>query len=303
VIPTLPFGRTSHHSSRIVFGAAALSRASQEQADLALEQLLASGINHIDTAASYGDAELRIGPWMERHRERFFLATKTGERRYEAARAEIRRSLERLRTDRLDLIQLHNLVKEDEWELAMGRAGALRAACEAREEGLVRFIGVTGHGTRVAAMHRRSLLRFPFDSVLLPYNFAMMQNPEYAEDFEALLALCGERGVAVQAIKTVARRRWPEGREPATDTWYEPLVEPDHLRAAVHWALARPGIFLNSAGDLSLLGPMIEAALSFEASPSERAMAELQARAGMEPLFVRGLGAGRAGSDGARSTR
>lgn len=296
MIGTLPFGRTGHASSRLIFGAAALWRSSQQQADAALDRLLAAGINHIDTAASYGDAELRIGPWMAAHRRYFFLATKTGERGYEAAHAEIRRSLERLRVDHVDLIQLHNLVKEDEWELAMGEHGALRATLAAREEGLVRFIGVTGHGTRVAAMHRRSLERFPFDSVLLPYNFAMMQSPEYAADFEALMALCQERGVAVQTIKSLARRRWPEGSAPTHDTWYEPLVEPGALRAAVHWALARPGIFLNSAGDLRLLDPTIEAAASFEAPPSERAMAEGSLRAGVEPLFVRGFGAPPAGA-------
>ena len=291
MLPTLPFGRTGYASTRLVFGAAALWRASQEDADRALALLLESGVNHIDAAASYGDAELRIGPWMERHRERFFLATKTGERTREGAHAEIRRSLERLRVDRVDLLQLHNLVKEDEWETALGPEGALRAAQQAREEGLVRFVGVTGHGTRVAEMHLRSLARFDFDSVLLPYNHAMMQQPEYAASFEELLRLCEERNVAVQTIKSVARRRWPEGTTPTHETWYEPLVDPEAIRTAVHWALARPGVFVNSAGDLRLLAPMIEAADSFAAGPGDAAMARTSERVGVEPLFLRGFAA------------
>ena len=200
MLATLPFGRTGHRSTRIVFGAAALHSVTQDEADRGLERLLESGVNHIDTAASYGDSELRIGPWMREHRGRFFLATKTGERSYLGAREQIRRSLERLRVDRLDLLQLHNLVGAEEWEQALGPEGALRAAIEAREEGLVRFLGVTGHGTRVAAMHLRSLERFPFDSVLLPYNYPMMQNAQYAADFEALSNVCNERGIAIQTI-------------------------------------------------------------------------------------------------------
>src|SRR5512140_1842102 len=176
---TAPFGQTGHMSTRVIFGAAALAAIRQEKADQVLETLLAYGINHIDTAASYGDSELRVGPWMEQHRARFFLASKTGDRTYQGARDSVHRSLERLRVAQLDLIQLHNLVEDDEWQTAMGPGGALEALVEARAQGLVRFIGVTGHGTRVAAMHRRSLERFPFASVLLPYNFTMMQTPEY----------------------------------------------------------------------------------------------------------------------------
>ena len=290
MIPTLPFGRSDHRSARLVFGAAALWRASQEEADRTLAELLAAGVNHLDAAASYGDAELRIGPWMERHRGDFFLATKTGERSYAGARDQIRRSLERLRVDRIDLLQLHNLVKEDEWEQAMGADGALRAAVEARNEGLVRFLGVTGHGTRVAAMHLRSLDRFDFDSVLLPYSPATMRDPAYARDFERLLALCAERRVAVQTIKSVARRRWPEGSAPTHDTWYEPLSDPAEIERAVHWALARPGVFVNSAGDLRLLAPMLRAAASFETRHAA-ATAPPPEPPGLEPLFVRGFGA------------
>jgi aryl-alcohol dehydrogenase-like predicted oxidoreductase len=290
VIPTLPFGRSGHASTRLVFGAAALWRASQEEADRALAELRAAGVNHLDAAASYGDAELRIGPWLERYPGEFFLATKTGERSYAGARGEIRRSLERLRVERVDLLQLHNLVKEDEWEQALGPDGALRAAVEARDAGLVRFLGVTGHGTRVAAMHLRSLERFDFDSVLLPYSPASMRDAAYARDFERLLAVCAERRVAVQTIKAVARQRWPEGSAPTHDTWYEPVSDPVELERAVHWALARPGVFVNSAGDLRLLGPTLRAAASFAARHAA-ASAPPPEPPGLEPLFVRGGGA------------
>ena len=210
MIVKAPFGSTGHDSTRTLFGAAALSDVTQAEADRTLELLLDHGINHIDVAASYGDAELRLGPWMETRRNEFFLASKTGERSYAAARDEIRRSLERLRTDRLDLIQLHNLAEQAEWELAMGDDGALRACVEAREEGLVRFIGVTGHGLGIAAMHLRSLERFPFDTVLFPYSYVLLQDEGYRADVEALLAVCRERGVAVQTIKSLTRRPWGE---------------------------------------------------------------------------------------------
>jgi len=288
MLPTLPFGRTGHHSTRILFGAAALARASQEEADRGLAVLLEAGVNHIDTAASYGDAELRIGPWMREHRRRFFLATKTGERRYDGARLEIRRSLERLRVDQLDLLQLHNLVKEEEWEQALGSDGALRAAIEAREEGLVRFLGVTGHGTRVARMHLRSLERFAFDSVLLPYNFSMLQDAEYAREFEALLSVCRKRGVAVQTIKSIARRRWEEGATPRTTTWYEPLENQEEINRAVHFALSKPAVFVNTASDLALLPRMIEATRRYQHAPSEAALRADAERLAITPLFVRG---------------
>jgi aryl-alcohol dehydrogenase-like predicted oxidoreductase len=288
MLPTLPFGRTGHHSTRILFGAAALARASQEEADRGLAVLLEAGVNHIDTAASYGDAELRIGPWMREHRRRFFLATKTGERSYDGARLEIRRSLERLRVDQLDLLQLHNLVKEEEWEQALGSDGALRAAIEAREEGLVRFLGVTGHGTRVARMHLRSLERFAFDSVLLPYNFSMLQDAEYAREFEALLSVCRKRGVAVQTIKSIARRRWEEGATPRTTTWYEPLENQEEINRAVHFALSKPGVFVNTASDLALLPRMIEATRRYQHAPSEAALRADAERLAITPLFVRG---------------
>ncbi len=285
MIATAPFGRTGHESSRVVFGAAALGDVAKSDADRALDLLLEHGVNHIDVAASYGDAELRIASWLQRYPDTFFLATKTGERTYGAAREEIRRSLDRLGVDRVDLLQLHNLVDVIEWDTALSAGGALEAAIEAREEGLVRFIGVTGHGLSVPEMHRRSLERFPFDSVLLPYNYVQMQDDRYADRFEALAAVCAERNVALQTIKSLAWRRW-DGRSSTAATWYEPLREQADIDLAVHWVLGRPEAFLLTTGDVEILPKLLDAAERFEARPPDSQMQAMIARAGAEPLFV-----------------
>ena len=279
-----PFGRTGHDSSRVIFGAAALGSMRQERADQVLATLLEFGVNHIDTARSYGDSELRVAPWMAEHRSRFFLATKTEERSGDAARAGLESSLTRLGVDSVDLIQLHNLVEPEEWETAHGPGGAVEALSRARDEGLVRFIGVTGHGLRIAGMHLRSLERFDFSSVLLPYNYAVLSDDRYRADVEALLEVCGQRGVAVQTIKSVARRRWPEGTEPQ-HSWYEPLAEGDALVRAVRYVLGRPGLFLNSSSDARLLRPILEAANAGGPVPADAEMAADAGRHGITPLF------------------
>src|SRR2546421_9153670 len=193
MIDQQPFGRTGHISSRAILGAAAFGQVTQDEADASLDLALSYGVNHVDTAASYGESEQRIGDWVRRHGQPFFLATKTGERTAAKAREEFHRSLERLRVHRVDLLQLHCLVDPQEWETALGPAGALEAAIEAREQGLARFIGVTGHGVTVAAMHKRALERFDFDSVLLPYSYVLARNAEYLADFKPLMAGCRER--------------------------------------------------------------------------------------------------------------
>jgi aryl-alcohol dehydrogenase-like predicted oxidoreductase len=285
VIEQAPFGATGHDSSRVIFGAAALASVSKADADRALDLLLEHGINHIDVAAGYGDAELRIATWLQRNPGTFFVATKTGERTYRGAREEIRRSLDRLGVDRIDSIQLHNLVDVIEWDTALSADGALEAAIEAREEGLVRFIGVTGHGLSVPEVHRRSLDRFAFDSVLAPYNYVQMQDPRYAETFEALAAVCAERNVALQTIKSLARRRW-DGREHTAATWYEPLREQADIDLAVHWVLGRPEAFLLTTGDVEILPRLLDAAERFGGRPFDDEMAALAVRAQAEPLFV-----------------
>jgi len=284
VIATAPFGQTGHESTRTIFGAAALGSVSHTEAERTLATLLEHGVNHIDVAASYGDAELRVAPWLAQHPGEFFLATKTGEREYKSAREEIQRSLERLGVDRIDLLQLHNLVDVIEWETALREGGALEAAVEAREEGLVRFIGVTGHGLTVARMHLRSLERFAFDSVLLPYSYVQLRDERYAADFEGLMAVCADRGIAVQTIKSISLAPW-DGRTQTAATWYEPLSEQADIDLAVHWVLGRPGIFLNTAGDVALMPKVLDAAERFAARPPDEAMDELAARRELVPLF------------------
>jgi aryl-alcohol dehydrogenase-like predicted oxidoreductase len=285
MIEKMAFGRTGHLSTRTIFGAAALGGVTQAEADRTMELLMERGVNHIDTAASYGDSELRLGPWMKRYRDQFFLATKTGERTYAAARDQFHRSLERLQTETVDLIQLHFLLDPEEWQIAMGPGGALEAVIEAREQGLVRYIGVTGHEIPIAERHMESLERFDFDSVLLPYNYPVMQNPTYARDFEKLVAVCRARNVAVQTIKGLARGPWGD-KERTRACWYEPFEDQADIDRAVHWVLGRPGVFLNTAGDIHILPKILDAAERFERRPSDAEMERMIARTETVPLFV-----------------
>jgi aryl-alcohol dehydrogenase-like predicted oxidoreductase len=285
MIERRPFGRTGHSSTVTLFGAAALARATQADADRALDVLLRYGVNHIDTAARYGDSELRIGPWMARHRKDFFLATKTGSRTAAEAREDIHRSLERLRIDQIDMIQLHALWHPDDWDQAMGPGGALEAVVRAKEEGLVRFIGVTGHGWTIPAMHRRSLARFDFDSILMPYNFFMAQDERYRQTFQEVLATCQQRNVAVQIIKTLARGPWATTERTHT-TWYQPLEVQADIDRAIHWTMGLlPDAFINTAGDLTLLPKILDAASRFQRKPADREMEELVSTARVTSLF------------------
>jgi predicted aldo/keto reductase-like oxidoreductase len=285
MIETARFGKTGHASTRTVLGAAAFGQVTQDTADAALELALSHGVNHVDTAASYGDSELRIGSWIARHGKSFFLATKTGERRRDAARAQIHRSLERLRVDSVDLIQLHNLVEPGAWDTALGPGGALEAAIDARSEGLVRFIGVTGHGLAAPSQHRRALERFDFDSVLCPFSYILSQQAEYWADVNALLSVCKERDVAVQTIKAVVRAPWGD-REHSSPTWYEPLVDQAEIDLAVHWVLSHEGVFLNTVGDVALWPKVFDAAQRFRAAPAKEAMASQLERQQMQHLFT-----------------
>ena len=302
MIERIEFGGTGHRSTRTIFGAAGLGRMKQERADQVLDILLEFGVNHIDTAAGYGDSELRIAPWLKRHPDTFFLATKTGERTYAGARDSLARSLERLGVDRVDLIQLHNLAETHEQEVALGPGGALEALVEARDAGLTRFIGVTGHGTYIAARHLESLGRFPFDSVLLPYSHPMMAQEGYAADFNALYALCREHGVAMQTIKGIAHRRWDEADSEPRHSWYRPIRDEDALRHAVQYVLARDGLFLNTSSDATLLRHVLEIASEAARAPANSQLARSAGgvdnslrelltqdaeRLGIEPLFVR----------------
>jgi aryl-alcohol dehydrogenase-like predicted oxidoreductase len=279
------FGRSGHLSSRVILGAAAFWQVTQGEADAAIELALSLGVNHVDVAASYGEAELRLGGWISQHGKSFFLATKTGERTANKAREEFHRSLERLQVAQVDLLQLHNLVDPHEWETALGPGGALEAAIEAREQGLARFIGVTGHGLTVAAMHRQALERFDFDSVLLPFSFVLAQNETYRRDFFDLASVCQSRNIAMQTIKSIVHAPWGE-KEPDRTTWYRPLENQTDIDLAVHWILGHTGLFLNSVGDINLLPKVLDAANRFRFPPTDDEMQTQVDNLGMLPLFT-----------------
>ncbi len=283
-IDTIEFGRTGHHSTRVIFGAAALGGMSQDRADATLAAVRAAGVNHIDTARSYGESELRLAPWLAEHRREVFLATKTGERTGDGARRELEESLERMGVDQVDLIQLHNLVEPDEFDVAHAAGGAVEALVKARDEGLVRFIGVTGHGTRIPGMHLRSLERFDFDSVLFPYNFTMMSDPAYRADVEALRAVCGDRRVALQTIKSIAKGRWPSG-DMRKFSWYEPIDDAEAIATSVRYVLATDDLFLNTTSDARLLPHVFAAANGRAEAPSFDEMQAVTSAHGVTPLF------------------
>ena len=291
MISTAPFGRTGHESTRVIFGAAALGGMSQERADATLQLVSEAGVNHIDTAADYGLSEERLHDWLQDHRSEVFLATKTGQRTGDAARAELERSLERMGVDHVDLIQLHNLVEDDEWTTAFRPDGVAQAMVRARDEGLARHIGVTGHGTRIAGMHLRSLEELPFDSVLLPYSAVLMRDPAYRDDFERLRGVCRERGVAMQTIKAVARRRWRDDDETRRFSWYEPLRDEGAIARAMRFVLAEPELFLNTTSDATVLPTVLDIAGRLEEPVTAASEAEIDAditALGVEPIFDRG---------------
>jgi predicted aldo/keto reductase-like oxidoreductase len=285
MIPTMPFGNTGQVSARTLLGAAAFGQVTQRETDATLELALSHGVNHVDTAANYDESELRVGSWIARHGKSFFLATKTEERTAEQARQEIHRSLERLRVDQVDLIQLHNLVEPEAWQTALGPGGALEAAIAAREEGLVRFIGITGHGLAAPSSHQKALERFAFDSVLFPFSYILSQKADYWSDVQDLLTVCAERNVAVQTIKAIVRAPW--GDRPETRaTWYEPLEEQQEIDLAVHWVLGHQQVFLNTVGDVNVVPKVFDAAERFQTAPTSEGMASQLSRMQMSHLFT-----------------
>jgi len=283
-IEKIPFGKTGHNSTRTLFGSVSLNGVSREDADRTLELLFQYGINHIDTAPRYGNAELQLGPWMKKHRDQFFLATKTDKRSYGDAKEQFYRSLDRLQVDSVDLLQLHNLTDVVAREIIMGPGGAIELLVEAKDAGLTRFIGITGHGILAPRMHLETLERFQFDTILLPCNFVMMQNPFYADAFNRLLSFCSKQEIAVQTIKSIAKGLW--GGHPRTHkTWYEPLVDDAAITQAVHYVLGIPGIFLNTVGDINLLPKVFSAAAGFESQPQANEMVRSIQAQGVKPLF------------------
>ena len=290
MIPRISFGNTGHESTRLIFGAAALGAMSQAKADATIDMVRKAGINHFDTAASYGDAEIRLADFLADHRQDIFLASKTGDRDGDGARASIEQSLTRMKIEQLDLIQFHNLARDTHWENVMAPGGALDAAIKAREEGLVRFIGVTGHGTRIAEMHLKSLDRYDFASVLLPYSYMAMQEGRYREEFETLYALCLKKKVAIQTIKSIALRRWRDDDSSPRFSWYEPMKDDALIERAVHYVLKRDGLFLNTTSDANLLPKIFAAVDSFNAGVADDLNDQVaRDNANSEPLFVRGV--------------
>ncbi len=284
---TRRLGRLGHMSSVLIYGGAALAEVDQDVADESISLALEAGMNHFDTSDDYGDSEVRLGKWMPQIRPDIFLATKATERTKEGAAKTIRRSLERLQTDRLDLLQLHAIVDMDELDKVTQPGGALDAVIEAREEGLVRGIGITGHGMAAPATHLEALHRFPFDTVITPFNYRLARESGYASDFEALAGAISSQDAALILIKHVARNLWLDAEKPRFATWYEPLTHQDHIDAAVAFALSRPeATGLCTAGDVRLLPSIIEAERKrLQASPEdiERVLSQVE---GYEPPFV-----------------
>ena len=279
------FGKTGHMSSAVIFGAAALWDTVIRTAHGVLELLFEHGVNHIDVAPGYGTAELRVGEWMPQHRKDFFLATKTKERSYTKAKEQFHQSLDRLKTDKVDLIQLHSLTHPDEWDQALGPGGALEALVEARDQGLAKYIGVTGHGWTAAAMHQRSLAKFDFDSILLPWNWFAANHPTYPQEFEKTVAHCISKNIAVQTIKGIARGPWAAGATKNQTTWYQALENEKHIDRSVNWVLSDPRVFLNSVGDIALLPLVLRAAANATGSPSRSKMVEMGTEAGLSSIF------------------
>ena len=256
-------GRLGRENSVLIFGGAALGEATEEAADAAMQQALDAGIDHFDTAADYGDSELHYGRWMPDIRDRIFLSTKTGDRERDAARRSIERSLQRLRVDHVDLIQLHAVCDPDDLDRATGPGGALEAAIQAREEGLVGAVGITGHGHEAPATHLEALSRYPFDTVLTPWNYMLSTDEDYRRDYEALVGEIKRQDAGLMTIKAVSRRNWPEGdptRDQRYTTWYEPFDQREYVDAAVSFVLSYPEITgIAMVGDVTLVPMMLEA--------------------------------------------
>jgi aryl-alcohol dehydrogenase-like predicted oxidoreductase len=280
-------GRLGHMSSVLIYGGAALSAVDQETADRSVRLALDAGINHFDVAASYGDAELRLGPWMPRIRERIFLATKTEQRDRDAAWAQINHSLERLQTDRVDLIQIHAVGDLADLDRVTGSGGSLEAAVRARDEGLAGAIGITGHGHEAPATHREALRRFGFDTVLTPWNPVLGRDPAYRADYQALVAEAQGQDVGLMVIKAVARRNWPAAAEHRYTTWYEPFDDQERVTAAVAWALSHEEVTgIATPGDVRLLPLVIEAERRLDQTGADQAEEVLARADGYSSPFI-----------------
>jgi len=281
---TRRFGRTGHMSTIAIFGAAAFWEISQQNADKVLEQIIEAGVNHIDVAPSYGQAEERIGPWMPRERNRFFLGCKTTERTKDGAWSELQRSLKRLQTETFDLYQLHAITTMEELDAVTMKGGALEAFVEARERGLTRFIGITGHGADAPQIYLEALRRFDFDSVLFPLNFVQMANPEYRKYAEELIATCNAKDIGTMIIKAITKAPWGERPHTAT-TWYEPFDKMDEIQRALNFALSYDVTGFCTAGDTKILPMVLEACENFKRLNTAELEEVIRSGKEYEPLF------------------
>jgi len=256
-------GRLGRENSVLILGGAALAEATEEDSDRAIQQALDAGVDHFDTAADYGDSELQYGRWMPEIRDRIFLSTKTGLRKKDAAKRQIHDSIERVRVDNVDLLQLHSVGDLEDLDRATGPGGSLEAAIEAKEEGIIGAIGITGHGNGAPSTHLEALRRFPFETVLTPWNYILSTDDDYRADFEALVEEVWRQDAGLMIIKTVSRRNWPEGDPPGDQrytTWYEPFEQQEHIDAAVSWVLSFEEVTgLAMAGDVTLVPMLLEA--------------------------------------------
>jgi aryl-alcohol dehydrogenase-like predicted oxidoreductase len=279
-----PLGHTGHHSTVAILGAFAFSEATREETDRAMELVLEAGINHIDVAPTYGHAEEMLGPWLARERERFFLGCKTMERGKAGAARELRESLEKLQVDQLDLYQIHAVTTDEELDQALAPGGALEAMIEARDEGLTRFLGITGHGEEIPRIMLRALDEFAFDTVLFPINYIQYTNPTYKLQAEKLVKRCKERGVGTLIIKPIARGEW--GDQPQRyNTWYEPFDSMDHIQAGINFALSQDVTGICTTGDLSLLPKVLEACQNYRKLSEGEQQALIVEGKDYRPLF------------------
>lgn len=285
MIAKIPFGKTGHQSSRTIFGAVSLGAASQYEADQTLDLLWKYGVNHIDTAPSYGEAESRLGPWMKKYRDQFFLATKIDKETFKESKDQFYRSLDSLQVDSVDLIQFHNLTDAISRETIFEPGGSLEFVVDAKEKGLTKNIGITGHGMDTPRFHLQTLKRFAFDSVLLPCNYLLSQEPAYAKEFQKLLSYCRDNMIAVQTIKAIARGYWGDHKK-SHYTWYEPLTDEKAIEKNVQWVLGIPDVFLNTVGDLQELPKVLKAASRFKHRPSNECMDNVAKDMKMQTLFV-----------------
>lgn len=281
---TRRFGRTGHMSTLAIFGAAAFYEISQEDADKVMQSVIEAGINHIDVAPSYGQAEERVGPWMPSERDRFFLGCKTMERTKEGAWNEMQHSLKRLQTRTFDLYQCHAITTMEELDAVTIKGGALEAFVEARQEGLIKYIGITGHGVNAPEIYLEALRRFDFDSVLFPLNFVQMANPEYSRHAKELISVCRAKDVGTMVIKAVTKGPWGEKKHTAT-TWYEPFDQSDEIQQAVNFALSYEVTGLCTPGDIRILPMFIKACENFLEMNHDQIEEMIKSGEQYEPLF------------------